>query len=48
LERLNKAPTKKHPRTSPYDGVDFTKLSLDEKMKMMREMIVNSKPLDEY
>jgi Family of unknown function (DUF5681) len=48
LDQLNKTPTKKHPRKSPYDGIDFEKLTLDEKMKMMRDMIANSKPLDEY
>jgi Family of unknown function (DUF5681) len=44
LERLNKTPTKKHPRIR----VDLRKLSLEEKQKMLKEMIANSKPLDEY
>jgi len=48
LERLNKTSTKKHPRTNPYDDIDITKLSLDEKMKKLKEMIANSKPLDKY
>jgi hypothetical protein len=48
LDRVTKTPTKKYPRTSRYDDVDIAKLSLAEKMKMMREMIENSKPLDEY
>jgi Family of unknown function (DUF5681) len=47
LDQLNKTPTKKHPRKSPYDGIDFEKLTLDERMKMLRDMIANSKPLDE-
>jgi hypothetical protein len=44
LERLIKTPTKKHPRIR----VDLTKLSLEEKQKMLNEIIANSKPLEEY
>jgi len=44
LERLNKTPTKKHPRIR----VDLSKLSLEEKQKMLKEMIADSKPMDEY
>jgi len=44
LERLNKTPTKAHPRVRP----DFSKLSLEEKQKMMKEILANTKSLDEY
>jgi hypothetical protein len=44
LERLAKTPTKMHPRVE----VDLTKLSLEEKLKMLKEAIANSKPVDEY
>jgi uncharacterized protein DUF5681 len=44
LERLNKTPTKMNPRVRP----DFSKLSLEEKQKMMKEILANSKPIDEY
>jgi len=48
LERLNKTSTKRRPRTNPYDDIDIAKLSLEGKMKALREMIANSKSLDEY
>jgi hypothetical protein len=44
LEWLRKTPTKMHPRVKP----DFSKLSLEEKQKMMKEMLAGTKPLDQY
>jgi hypothetical protein len=43
LERLIKTPTNKYPRVE----LDFSNLSLEEKIKMMKEMLANSKPLDQ-
>lgn len=44
IERINKTPTKRHPRTR----IDPSKLTLEEKLKALHEMISNSKPRDEY
>jgi hypothetical protein len=44
LERLNKTPTSVHPRKRP----DLSKMSLEEKQKMLNELISNSKPRDQY
>ncbi|SHN66124.1 DUF5681 domain-containing protein [Bradyrhizobium erythrophlei] len=44
LERLNKTPTKMHPRVR----TDLSKLSLEEKQKMMKEILANTRPLDQY
>jgi hypothetical protein len=46
LERLNNVSTKSDP--NPYDNTDITKLSLDEKIKKLKEVIANSKTLDKY
>ena len=47
LEKINQTPTKNRPKISPYDGLDLNKLSLDELVALQREVIANSKPLDE-
>ena len=46
LERLNNVPTKNAP--NPSDDIDITKLSLDETIKKLKEVIANSKSLDKY
>lgn len=47
LEKINQTSTKNRPKISPYDDLDLNKLSLDELLKLQREIIANSKPLSE-
>ena len=47
LEKINQTSTKNRPKISPYDDLDLNKLSLDELLKLQREVIANSKPLSE-
>jgi hypothetical protein len=47
LEQINKTPTRKRPRKSILDGIDIDKLSTEELIKLQREVIANSRPLDE-
>jgi hypothetical protein len=44
LQQLAKTPTKNYPRGNE----DLSKLTLEEKMRRLKEIIANSKPLDEY
>ena len=44
LERLIKTPTRNYPRIEE----DISKFSLEEKLKRMKELIANSKSLDQY
>jgi hypothetical protein len=44
LQRFAKTPTKTHP----HKKEDISKLTLEEKMRRLKEIIANSKPLDEY
>jgi Family of unknown function (DUF5681) len=48
LDQFNKAPTKKHPRKGPLDGIDIKKLPLEEKIKKMQELLANTHSLDQY
>jgi len=47
LEKLNQNSTKSRPKISPYADLDLNKLSVDELLKLQREVIANSKPLSE-
>lgn len=48
LERLNRTATKQNRRHDPYKGIDLSKLSSEELTRMHRELLANSRPLDQY
>jgi hypothetical protein len=47
LEKIRQTSTKNRKKVSPYDDLNLNKLSLDELVKLQREIIANSRPLSE-